>query len=252
MLLIPALDLRAGRCVRLLRGDFSQTTGYSEDPVATAAGFADLGVRWIHVVDLDAAEGKGADNRSVIAAIRRAVPCRVETGGGIRTEEQAARLFDLGVDRIVLGTVLARAAEEVAGWASRLGPRFAAGIDAHDGRVKVAGWTEDAGRADTDFAAALSALGMTRVIYTNISRDGTLAGPDIPRTNAVARAADVPTVLSGGIGCEDDVLRVQAEGDPRVVGVILGKALYEGRVSLASLVQRFPQEALTSWDDPAV
>ena len=236
--------------MRLLRGDFSQTTSYSDDPVATARGFAELGVRWIHVVDLDAAEGKGADNRSVIAAIRRAIPSRLEVGGGVRTEEQAARLLDLGVDRIVLGTILARAAEEVAGWAARLGRRFAAGIDARDGKVKVTGWTEDAGLADTEFAAALLALGMPRIIYTNISRDGTLAGPDIPRTNAVARAADLPTVLSGGIGSEEDVARTAAEGDQRVVGVILGKALYEGRVDLASLVRRFPQAGITSWDDP--
>ena len=153
-------------------------------------------------------------------------------------------------DAIVLGTILARAAEEVAGWAARLGRRFAAGIDARDGKVKVTGWTEDAGLADTEFAAALLALGMPRIIYTNISRDGTLAGPDIPRTNAVARAADLPTVLSGGIGSEEDVARTAAEGDQRVVGVILGKALYEGRVDLASLVRRFPQAGITSWDDP--
>jgi phosphoribosylformimino-5-aminoimidazole carboxamide ribotide isomerase len=249
MLLIPALDLRAGRCVRLLRGDFSRTTSYSEDPVATARGFAETGARWIHVVDLDAAEGKGADNRSVIAAIRRAVPCKLEVGGGVRSEEQAARLFDLGVDRIVLGTVLARSADEVAGWAVRLGSRFAAGIDAQDGKVKVAGWAEDAGRSDTDFAATLSGLGMKRLIYTNISRDGTLAGPDIPRTNAVAKASGLPTILSGGIGSDDDIARVARGRSSGVVGVILGKALYEGRVDLASLVERFPQESLTDWDD---
>ena len=249
MLLIPALDLRSGRCVRLLRGDFSRTTRYSDDPVATARGFADAGARWIHVVDLDAAQGKGSDNRSMIDAVRRAVTCRLEVGGGVRTEEQAARLLALGVDRIVLGTILARSADEVAGWVARLGPRFAAGIDAQDGVVKVAGWTEEAGRADTDFALDLARMGMRRFIYTNISRDGTLAGPDIPRTNAVAHAAGLPTILSGGIGSPDDIARVATERDTSVVGVILGKALYEGRVDFGSLAKTYNQDAATDWDD---
>ena len=247
MLLVPAIDLRAGRCVRLLQGRFTDVTSYSSDPVQTARGFERDGARWIHVVDLDAAEGKGADNREVIRRIRQAVSCRLEVGGGVRTREQAAALLEAGVDRLVVGTTIIRSPDEVARWVSALGPRFAAGVDARDGRVKISGWTEEAARADTDVAAGLRALGVRWLIYTSISRDGTLAGPDVERTSAVARAAELPTVLSAGIGSEEDVATVAQRADARVCGVILGKALYEGRVTLKDLVARYPQAA-GAWD----
>jgi phosphoribosylformimino-5-aminoimidazole carboxamide ribotide isomerase len=249
MLLLPAIDLRGGRCVRLLRGSFADATRYSEDPVAVARGYADAGARWIHVVDLDAAEGRGEDNLPVIERLRRAVSCRVEAGGGVRSVDQAQRLLSLGVDRLILGTVLVRAPREAASMAARLGPRFAAGVDARDGMIRVAGWTAEEGGADTELAAGLAGLGMRWMVYTNISRDGTLEGPDVARTNAAARAAGLPTVLSGGIGSEDDVRRVAEESDPLVVGVILGRALYESRVDLPSLVSRYRQEE-SAWDPP--
>jgi phosphoribosylformimino-5-aminoimidazole carboxamide ribotide isomerase len=248
VLLIPAIDLRGGQCVRLHQGSFEETTRYSADPVSVARGYADCGARWVHVVDLDAAEGRGADNLAVIERIRAALPCRLEVGGGVRTEEQAARLLSLGVDRIVLGTLLARSPMTVAGWTARQGRRFAAGVDARDGQVKVAGWKEDAGVADTEFAAGLSALGIDWLIYTNISRDGTLGGPDIPRTVAAARAAGLPTILSGGIGSERDIIEASETAEPLLVGVILGKALYERRIDLGSLIRRFPQAASSAWD----
>jgi phosphoribosylformimino-5-aminoimidazole carboxamide ribotide isomerase len=251
MLIVPAIDLRAGRCVRLLRGDFKSTTSYSMDPADTARAFADAGARWIHVVDLDAAEGKGSDNLAVIGRIRSAVPCGLEVGGGVRGRAQAEKLFELGVDRVVLGTVLVRDPAAAASWMAELGPRFVGGVDAVDGMVKVAGWTESAGPADTEVAASLRGLGIGWLIYTNISRDGTLAGPDIPRTNAAARAAGLPTLLSGGIGSEDDVERVAERKDPKVAGIILGKALYESKVDLGRLFKTHPQSQATAWDLPA-
>ncbi len=248
MLLVPAIDLVDGRCVRLLRGSFSEATLYPADPVETARAWAAAGVRWLHVVDLDAAEGKGRDNRALIARIRAAAGCRLQVGGGVRSEQDARQLLDIGVDRIVLGTVLARAPREAAAWIRRLGPRFAAAIDARGGRVKVAGWAADGGARDVDAAAGLAELGIGWVVYTSIDRDGTLAGPDIEGTNAVARAAGLPAILSGGIGSEDDVLRAADSADPLVAGIILGKALYEGRVDLAALIRRLPQEGASPWD----
>ena len=248
MLLLPAIDLREGRCVRLLRGSFSTATSYSSDPVACAQSFARDGARWIHIVDLDAAEGKGRDNIEVIARIRAAVSCRLQVGGGVRRADQAARLLRLGVQRVVLGTVLIKSPADVATWVKIHGPRFAAGVDAANGSVRVAGWTEDAGRKDTEVAAGLAASGIRWLVYTNIDRDGTLAGPDIQRTNAAARAAGLPTILSGGIGSQHDVEQVAALKDPLVAGLILGKALYEGRVDLAKLINLFPQEEDSSWD----
>lgn len=255
MLLVPAIDLRDGRCVRLLRGSFSNATQYPVNPVETARRFEQTGVRWVHIVDLDAAEGKGKENLQTIEGIRRSVSCRLEVGGGVRSEEQAARLLGLGVDLVVLGTVLVRHPAQVARWASRLGPRFLGGVDARDGTVRVSGWTEDAGRSDTDVASGLAAAGISGLIYTNISRDGTLEGPDIERTNAAARASGLPTLLSGGIGSRRDIEDTAARGDPLVAGVILGKALYESKLDLAELVRAFPQDpspaADSPWDRPA-
>jgi len=248
MLLVPAIDLRAGRCVRLLQGSFSDVTSYSADPVDTARGFESDGARWIHVVDLDAAEGRGADNTAVIQRIRRAVTCRMEVGGGIRSLEAARAVLDLGVDRLVVGTLLVRDPREVSRWAELAGPRFAAGVDARDGRVRISGWTEESARADTEVAAELAGLGMRWLIYTSISQDGTLAGPDVAHTAAVARAAGLPTIVSGGVGSPEHVEAVARCEEPLIAGVILGKAVYEGRLSVNDLVRRYPQAGPSAWD----
>ncbi|MCX7029647.1 MAG: 1-(5-phosphoribosyl)-5-[(5-phosphoribosylamino)methylideneamino] imidazole-4-carboxamide isomerase [Spirochaetes bacterium] len=239
-LVVPAIDLRAGRCVRLVQGSFSSATVFPVDPAEQARRFVEAGVRMIHVVDLDAAEGKGLDNRAAISAIRAAVPCALEVGGGVRSDDDARRLVDLGVERIVVGTVLAGSPRTVGGWVDRFGRRFVAGIDARAGRVRVAGWTADGGIVETDLAGRLAELGIIGLVYTSIAVDGTMAGPDVVRTAEVARAAGLPTLLSGGIGCEVDV-EAAAGADPLVVGAIVGRAMYEGRVDLARLLARFPQ-----------
>jgi phosphoribosylformimino-5-aminoimidazole carboxamide ribotide isomerase len=239
-LVVPAIDLRAGRCVRLVQGSFASATVFPLDPAEQARRFADAGVRMIHVVDLDAAERKGRDNRTAISAIRAAVPCALEVGGGVRSEEDARRLVDLGIERIVVGTVLASDPRAVAGWVERFGRRFVAGIDARAGRVRVSGWTADGGIADTELAARCAEIGVIGLVYTSIAVDGTMAGPDVGRTAEVARAAGLPTILSGGIGCEADVAAAAGAGT-LVVGVIVGRALYEGNVDLARLLAECPQ-----------
>jgi len=239
-LVVPAIDLRSGRCVRLVQGSFASATYFPLDPAEQARRFAAAGARMIHVVDLDAAEGKGLDNRAAIAAIRSAVPVVLEVGGGVRSDDDARRLVDLGIERIVVGTVLAGSPRTVGGWVERFGRRFVAGIDARAGRVRVAGWTTDGGIVDTDLAGRLAAIGIVGLVYTNIAVDGTLGGPDIARTVEVARAAGLPTLLSGGIGSPADV-EAAAGADPLVVGAIVGRAMYEGRVDLAGLLATFPQ-----------
>ena len=239
-LVVPAIDLRAGRCVRLVQGSFSSATVFPLDPAEQARRFADAGARMIHVVDLDAAEGKGLDNRASLRTIRTAVTCALEVGGGVRTDEDARQLVELGIERIVAGTVLAASARTVGGWVERFGPRFVAGIDARAGRVKVAGWAADTGLTDTELAGRLAGLGLVGLVYTSIAVDGTMAGPDVGRTVEVARAAGLPTLLSGGIGSEAD-LDAASRADPLVVGAIVGRAMYEGRVDLAGALARFPQ-----------
>ena len=247
MLIVPAIDLYGGRCVRLRQGVFSRSTRYAEDPVAAASRFQDDGARVIHVVDLDAAEGKGADNRAVIRRIRAAVSVQLQVGGGVRSEDDARALREIGVLRIVVGTPLARSPEMVGGWAARLGGCVVGAIDAGDGRVKVAGWTEDAKLEDTELAARIAGLGLAGLVYTNISRDGMLEGPDLPRTRRVADAAGLPTLVSGGVGTREHVERILALGDPRLRGVILGKAIYEGTVDLPALVKSFDTDPSITW-----
>ncbi len=242
MLIIPAIDLLDGKCVRLLRGRYSSSRVYHERPADMAKQLEQAGAAWLHVVDLDAARGE-PDNRAAIEAIRRAVACRIEVGGGIRTASDVRRVTELGADRLILGTVLVSEPEAVAEWLERFGAaRFAAGIDAERGRVKVKGWKKDTHRKDQDMALGLALAGLQRLIYTSIGRDGTLAGPDIERTNLVAKAAGLPTLLSGGIGSEQHVDTVARRRHPLVRGIITGKAIYEGKIDLARVISRFQSE----------
>jgi phosphoribosylformimino-5-aminoimidazole carboxamide ribotide isomerase len=245
VLIIPAIDLMGGRCVRLLRGRYASSRVYDEQPADMARKLAQAGAAWLHVVDLDAARGD-ADNRDAVEAIRRAVPIRIEVGGGIRSAGDARRLLELGVDRLILGTVLVSEPEQASEWLGRFGAgRFAAGIDARDGRVKVKGWRKDGGLQDEDMALGLATAGFERLIYTSIGRDGTLAGPDIERTNAVAKAAGLATLLSGGIGSEEHVEQVARDRHPLVRGIITGKAIYEGKIDLARVIARF--QSVVDW-----
>ena len=237
--------------MRLLRGSFQDEKKYPVDPSEAARRYEGAGIRWIHIVDLDAAEGKGRDNVATLEKVRRSVSCRLEVGGGVRSRGQAERLLGIGVDMIVLGTILVRDPSAVKGWIQRLGRRFIGGVDAYDGTVRVAGWTENGGRTDVEVATGLAALGIRGLIYTNISRDGTLEGPDVARTSAAARAAGLPTLLSGGIGSMDHIRSAADAADPLVAGVILGKALYESRLDLDELVSLYPQGGDSAWDSAA-
>ena len=235
MIAIPAIDLIKGRCVRLTEGAFDTEKAYSDDPAAMAASFAAAGATRLHIVDLDAARG-GGNNRDSIRAIRVAFPGILDVGGGVRSLEDARSLRDIGVDFLVVGTTLAKRPDEVAAWAAELGPVLIAGIDARNGEVQVAGWETGSSMRATDLAARSRELGLVEIIYTDISRDGTLSGPNVPETVAVAEASGLPVVISGGVGGMDD-LRSLAEDPPAgVSGVIFGKALYEGRVDLREAV----------------
>jgi len=242
MLVVPAIDLLGGRCVRLLQGDYAQAETYDLDPVEVALGFVAAGARRIHLVDLDAARSGAATNRKVIGDIRRAVGVTVEVGGGLRSDDDVQALIDLGVDRLVVGTVLVRDPGKVAGWALRFGEKFVAGIDARDGQVKVSGWEEGSAVQDVELAARCRQLGLISIVYTNIARDGTLGGPDLERTLIVAEAAGLPVVLSGGIASWDDFEAVRRADHPLLAGVITGKALYKNRIDLAEVIAEFQDD----------
>lgn len=233
MIVIPAIDLIAGRCVRLRQGAYSDTTVYSDDPVAMAESFAAAGAERIHLVDLDAARSDG-DNRAVIARIRRAVQCVLEVGGGVRNRDALDRLLDIGIDYGVVGTVLARDPEEVARWAAtdNRGTRMLASIDARDGIVQISGWQEGTGVPAVDLARRAGEIGLSAVEYTNIALDGMLTGPDIAGTIGIAQAAAIPVILSGGIAATEDTSRIMVEAKGVIQGFIVGRALYEGTFDL--------------------
>jgi phosphoribosylformimino-5-aminoimidazole carboxamide ribotide isomerase len=244
MIIIPAIDLLNGGCVRLRQGDYKQAVRYNDaGPVARARRFEAAGIRRIHIVDLDAAKGEGRHNRDVIRRIRRAVSCVLETGGGIRREADVEELLDAGVDRLILGTLLARDPGTVRKWISRYGRKFIAGIDARDGLVQISGWTEGSALSDIALAKMAADMGALSAVYTNIARDGMLGGPDIKRTLAVARAAGIPVILSGGISSADDIREAAAQPAELIPAIITGKAVYEGKIDLAGLAREYPQDA---------
>jgi phosphoribosylformimino-5-aminoimidazole carboxamide ribotide isomerase len=230
--LFPAIDLRAGRCVRLRQGDYGDETVYGDDPVLVARTFAGAGARWIHVVDLDAARSGEPVNRSVIAAICAAVVAdgvQVQAGGGVRAEADAEALRAAGVARVVMGTAALRDPALV-GRCARIVP-VAVGLDHRGGELAVHGWTKGAGVGLLDalgwFEGAVAAF-----VVTEIGRDGMLTGPDVDGLAKVIAATTVPVVASGGVGSLDD-LRLLARRLPGLAGVITGKALYEGRFTVA-------------------
>jgi phosphoribosylformimino-5-aminoimidazole carboxamide ribotide isomerase len=234
--LYPAIDVRGGRCVRLLRGDYDAETVYGDDPVAQARAFADAGAPWIHVVDLDAARTGDPVNRDVVAAIAAAVDVPVQTGGGVRSEAAARALFDAGVARVVVGT----AALEDPAMVRRLaaGHPVAVGLDARGRDVAVRGWLEGSGRDLLDLVRAFSDAGVAALIVTEIGRDGTLEGPDVAGLSDVLAATTLPVVASGGVGRLADVealARLEADGR-RLAGAIVGRAIYEGAVDVAEAV----------------
>ncbi len=232
--LFPAIDLLGGRCVRLYQGDYDQATTYDDDPVARALGFRDAGARWIHVVDLDAARTGEPVNRRAIAAIAAAVDVPVQVGGGVRDHASAADLYQLGVARVVVGT----AALEDPAFVRILArdARVAVGLDVRGREVAVRGWTEGSGRYLAEVAAEFADAGVEALIVTQIARDGTLEGPDVEGLVETLQASAVPVVASGGVGelvhiTELAQMEVAGRG---LAGVIVGRAIYEGRVDVAS------------------
>lgn len=230
--LYPAIDLRGGRCVRLYQGDYAQETVYADDPVAQACLFADAGAPWIHVVDLDGARSGTPAHTEQIAAIAAAVDVPVQTGGGIRDEAAADRLFDAGVARIVLGTVALEQPDLVARVAAR--HPVAVGLDARDGMVAVHGWEQSSGRPVLDVAREFAAAGIAALVVTDIGRDGTLEGPDLDGLGRMLAPTDVDVIASGGVGTLADLeaLRALDVDGRRLSGAIVGRALYEGAFTL--------------------
>jgi phosphoribosylformimino-5-aminoimidazole carboxamide ribotide isomerase len=233
VLIYPAIDLRGGRCVRLRQGDYSQETVFGDDPAAVAERWAGAGASYLHVVDLDGArEGRPVNGDSVRAIVSAAgVPCQL--GGGIRTEAHLVEALAWGVARVILGT---RALQDP-GWCEAMCRRYpekiVLGIDAKNGRVATEGWLNVSELTALDLAKRCAAWPLAALVYTDIGRDGMLAGPNVEATAAVAAAVPAPVIASGGVTKLDDVTALARRG---IAGCIIGRALYEGRIDLAAAI----------------
>jgi len=237
MLVIPAIDLKNGKCVRLLQGRKSEMTVYNEDPVDVAKEFAAAGAEMIHVVDLDGAfNGAESPNRAVVKEIVESIDVAVEFGGGIRSLADVQELCSAGVARVVLGTVAAESTLLLKDFVGKFSSRICAGIDARDGRVMTRGWESATPLLAIDLARSVAECGIERIVYTDIARDGMLGGPNIEQTLAVARAANIKVTASGGVSSLDDIKRLRDASDSRLDSVIVGKALYEGKFKLEEAI----------------
>lgn len=231
--IIPAIDIRNGRCVRLPQGRFDQETVYSDDPVEVARRWEAEGAPRLHIVDLDGARAGSPQNLAIVEKIAAAIRVPVQLGGGIRSLEIARSALDEGVGRVIIGTSAALDAAIAEEIFRSLGEQAIVGIDARDGYVAVRGWEEITTEKAVDFAKRMVSLGAVRIIYTDISRDGMLRGVNLPAMVEMTQAVSVPVIASGGVTTVQDIKDLVSANLPRLEGVITGKALYTGSLSLA-------------------
>jgi phosphoribosylformimino-5-aminoimidazole carboxamide ribotide isomerase len=230
--LYPAIDLKDGACVRLRRGAMDEATVYSDDPAAQAQAWQESGCLWLHVVDLNGAFAGRAVNEGAVAAILAAARVPVQLGGGIRDMAGVERWLAAGVRRVILGSAAVRDPALVHEACRRFPGLIAVGIDARDGFVATDGWAETSTLAAADLAARFADAGVAAIIYTDIGRDGMLSGLNLEQTAALAADITIPVIASGGVGSLDDLRALKALDAPNVEGVIVGRALYDGRVAV--------------------
>jgi phosphoribosylformimino-5-aminoimidazole carboxamide ribotide isomerase len=243
VILYPAIDLKGGRCVRLMRGDMRVVTVYNDDPTAQARAFAGQGFRWLHVVDLDGAVAGAAANAPAVETILAAVETPVQLGGGIRDRAAIERWLERGVARVILGTA-ALADPELVRAACRAHPgRIAVGIDARAGKVAVEGWAKTSALTASELALSFEDAGVAAIIYTDIERDGALTGVNVEATAALARRLETPVIASGGVASLDDIRALRRHEHDGIAGVICGRALYDGRIEPAAALALAAAEA---------
>ncbi len=229
MIIYPAIDLLDGKCVRLSQGKYDQVTVYSENPAEFAALWTSKGARYIHVVDLNGARTGKPQNDIVLAEIVKRAGVPIQVGGGIRSMKRIDVLLALGVERVILGTGAVKNPDYVAEAVKKHGNRIVIGIDAKDGFVAVDGWEKKSTRKAVEFAREMESIGVATIIYTDISRDGMLIGPNLKAMESMAAAVDCSVIASGGVGSISDIIALNSTG---VSGVIIGKALYENKFDL--------------------
>ncbi|MEL6886953.1 MAG: 1-(5-phosphoribosyl)-5-[(5-phosphoribosylamino)methylideneamino]imidazole-4-carboxamide isomerase [Pseudomonadota bacterium] len=232
MILYPAIDLKDGQAVRLVHGEMDSATVFNDDPAAQARAFVDAGCEWLHLVDLNGAFAGAPVNAAPVEAILKSCNVPAQLGGGIRDMATIERWLDKGLARVILGTVAVENPDLVREAARAFPGHVAVGIDARGGKVATKGWSEETDVQATDLARSFQDAGVAAIIYTDINRDGAMAGPNVAATAALARAVDIPVIASGGVSSLADLTALQATGV--IAGAISGRALYDGAIDLGA------------------
>jgi phosphoribosylformimino-5-aminoimidazole carboxamide ribotide isomerase len=238
MYVIPAIDLRQGKCVRLVQGRYNRQITYEIDPVEQAMQFLSAGAQWLHIVDLDGAKLGKLVNTKIVSAISALGKFKIEVGGGIRGEASIKELFDMNVDRVIIGTKALSDFEWFSEMAQKFTGKIALGLDARGSKIATNAWTQESSQQLIDFAVEAAKLPLAAMIYTDIAKDGMMKGPNLKRTKALIDAVRIPVIASGGI---KDILDIKKLADLGAAAIIIGRSLYEGALNLADAIEAAEQ-----------
>jgi phosphoribosylformimino-5-aminoimidazole carboxamide ribotide isomerase len=234
MYIIPAIDLRDGKCVRLIQGRYDRQISYRDNPVEQAKEFSSDGAKWLHIVDLDGAKLGRPVNTDTISAIAALGILNIEVGGGLRDEDSIKKLLDIGVNRVIIGTKAVQDFEWFSQMTHKFKGKIALGLDAKGSKVAIHGWMQDSSLTLLEFATEAAKLPLAAIIYTDIAKDGMMAGPNFERTKALVEAVDVPVIASGGVNTIEDIKKLAGFGPE---AAIIGRSLYEGTLKLTDAVE---------------
>jgi len=235
MIIFPAIDIKGGKCVRLFKGDFNKITQYKKSPFEQATDFFNLGFKNIHLVDLDGALGGTLINKEIIKRIGKIDKIKIQVGGGIRSLEHIEKLIDFGVDKIIIGTAAVENIEFLKIACNKYNKKIAISLDVREGCIALSGWKKQTKILATDFIKNIENMDISRIIYTDINRDGTKSGPNLHETLNFSNLTKIPVVISGGISSIDDVINIKSKKLKNIEGIIIGKAIYDGSIDIKEL-----------------
>ena len=235
MIIFPAIDIKGGKCVRLLKGSFDDITKYNKSPLVQAKEFSNLGFNNIHIIDLDGAQKENPINENLIKEISKIKNIKIQVGGGIRSLERIKKLLDFGIDKVILGTAAIESIDFLKTACKKFNNKIALSIDVRDGFIALSGWKKQTGILATDFINKINKINIARIIYTDINKDGTKSGSNIKETINFSNLTKIPTVISGGVSSIDEVVAIKKSNPPNIEGVIVGKAIYDGNIDIKKL-----------------
>ena len=235
MIIFPAIDIKGGKCVRLLKGDFNQITQYKKSPIDQANEFLNFGFNNIHLIDLDGALNEKPVNENIIKAISKIGKIKIQIGGGIRSIEHIKRLLDFNVDKVILGTAAVENIEFLKKACDKFPNKIALSLDARKGYIALSGWKKQTDILASDFIKKIKSMNISRIIYTDINKDGTKSGPNLQETADLSKLTKIPFVVSGGVSSINDVIVAKKNKSKNIEGIIIGKAIYDGNIDIKQL-----------------